>query len=870
MNNPLFNQLNKDNIHSSNNQFMYNQNQTNNDNNQLKSTSSDSKLYNMQPASDLFSNSSKEPEFSISNDNTNTSQNLINFQNDYRPNVSSPLTQNVLNPQIQNSQSIPFTSTPPPNQVVNNIQQDNIFDTLAYNNINNNTSNVNNNWPDYLTNQQPQSPANNYNTNNGIPNIMDSYNNYNYNNTGNVLTTNVNNNLNPQMTNSNFPNFYSQINSNQNTFSPTVQNQMSLLQDYSQPQQNTYNQNKMPINDPLLNVNPQQQQQQSEQYNSMNYKQDFNANFADPEMFKSLPSINMNQYNNNTTINNNFNNNNNNYNSNLTNNLNNSNNNNLLQNSMNDPLNVNNISNNIVNNNLNMVFNGENQFNKNNSNSIKLENKNINNLYNKSLDNSLTIQPDLERTNSGIMNKSSSQTNDAPLSIKTSSFQTVNSIEFNSPGTNSVIAVETDKSSILTPFPEIQPSSITWEKLFSSLELPPSFINCQTPPLPESSKLSLDNWVDSDIFFIIPNSDSLIDYLKKYFPKDTIFNRGLPKAEEHDKYPEGTGILITSQSWHALAVLTKKQILTTPPTKVDTLMRLWYCHILALSKLGLIQIARAEIQKLGDFENDPKYQFESYPDLFPGLYGTFISFEIRVLKVLLLSQIDDTKQSLNGIYSLLHETKKRIIILERSLEETEINTVEEKQESENKPEEPSEEISEKPAEGSKNKESEETAETEAKEEEKKIEEEKKPEEKLEKSEETKTEVKTEEKKSEVENEEGNAPEETISKSAKNSTTKLNEKESKSNQGSKNKLNGSETNLSKKRASREVLNKYKSKSNIYGSINNLRNSKNSLNGSKTLYGSSMTLNKNQFHHEQNQEPTDRITFENTYQLKPTKK
>ncbi|ORX87511.1 TPR-like protein [Anaeromyces robustus] len=266
------------------------------------------------------------------------------------------------------------------------------------------------------------------------------------------------------------------------------------------------------------------------------------------------------------------------------------------------------------------------------------------------------------------MERSTSNVKENPLSIKTSSFQTVNSIEFNSPGVNSVISVDTDRASLLTPFPDIQPSSITWEKLFNALELPPSFLNCQAPPLPESSKISLDNWVDPDIFFLIPNSDSLLDYLKKHFPKDTIFNRGLPKAEENDKYPEGTGILITSQSWHALAIHTKKQILSTPPTKLDTLMRLWYCHILALSKLGLIQIARAEIQKLGDFENDPKYQFESYPDIFPGLYGTFVSFEIRILKVLLLSHLDDTKQSLNGIYLLLHETKKQTILLERNLE----------------------------------------------------------------------------------------------------------------------------------------------------------------------------------------------------------
>ncbi|KAL6605420.1 hypothetical protein U3516DRAFT_599224 [Neocallimastix sp. 'constans'] len=681
MNNPLFNQLNRENnLKGSDSQLIFShQSQTNNENsnNQLKSPTSDSLLYNnIQPASELFSNSAKEPEFSISTDNTNENQNLLNSFN-----MTSPITRNNLNtgqyPQQnqisgqninnQNTQYLSVNSTPVSNQLNSNIKQENIFDTLAFNS----TNNTNNNWPDYLTSQQPtqnqQQTINNYNTTNNISNIMDSYNNFDSNSNGNALNNN-------QMINSNFPNFYSQMNTNQNqnTFSPTPQNQMNLLQDYTQSQQqNTYNQNQTTMNDPLQ-MNIQQNINQPQEQNSMNYKQNtnYNANFADPEMFKSLPSLN--QYNGNNNV--------------ISTNVNNSNTtNNILQNSMNDPLNVNNImntstppprTNNVINNNMNMQSN--NIQHPINNNILKQENRLSNNLYNKNADNSNNFQLNMERTNSGIMERSSSnqlQNTENPLSVKTNSFQTVNSIEVNSPRINSVVSIDTDKSSLLSPLPEIKPSSITWERLFSSLELPPSFLNCQTPPLPESSKISLDNWVDPDIFFLIPNSDSLIDYLKKHFPKDTVFNRGLPKVEENDKYPEGTGILITSQSWHALAILTKKQILSTPPTKVDTLMKLWYCHILALSKLGLIQIARAEIQKLGDFENDPKFQFESYPDIFPGLYGTFVSFEIRVLKVLLLSYLDDTKQSLNGIYVLLHETKKQINHLEKNIRVQDGNNV---------------------------------------------------------------------------------------------------------------------------------------------------------------------------------------------------
>ncbi|ORX43756.1 hypothetical protein BCR36DRAFT_415356 [Piromyces finnis] len=215
----------------------------------------------------------------------------------------------------------------------------------------------------------------------------------------------------------------------------------------------------------------------------------------------------------------------------------------------------------------------------------------------------------------------------------------------------------------------------------------------------------------------------------------------------------------------------------------------------------------------------------------------------------------------------------------------ELDALEEKKnETENGSSEPIVEVSENSAEKQEDKASEEVIETETKSEEKNTEnvsEEKSEENKIEtQTEETKPaeeNEKTNENKQDEENkiieakkEDDNASEEAISKSNKSSNSKLNEKETKSTHSSKNKLNGSDSSLSKKRASREVLNKYKSRSNINGSINNLKNSKNSLNGSKSLYNSSMMLNKNQFYHEQNQEPTDRITFENTYQLKPMKK
>ncbi|KAG4095924.1 hypothetical protein H8356DRAFT_1684689 [Neocallimastix lanati (nom. inval.)] len=245
----------------------------------------------------------------------------------------------------------------------------------------------------------------------------------------------------------------------------------------------------------------------------------------------------------------------------------------------------------------------------------------------------------------------------------------------------------------------------------------------------------------------------------------------------------------------------------------------------------------------------------------------------------------------------------------------ELEAVEEKENTETKPEETTE-VSEKPAEDVANKPTEEVTETkegenkseepiteeakpeeaekkeevvEKKEEEgeKKVEEtekkeEEKKEEKVDEVKEEKKEEQTEDKTKEVveenknSNTENKSAEETKeSKSAKNSTTKLNEKESKSAKNSTTRLNekdsknGSASNLQRRRPSKEILNKYRSKSNLYGSISNLKGSKSSVYGSKNLHGSSMVLNHNRFH-DQSQEPTDRITFENTYQLKPEKK
>ncbi|KAI8875343.1 TPR-like protein [Backusella circina FSU 941] len=52
--------------------------------------------------------------------------------------------------------------------------------------------------------------------------------------------------------------------------------------------------------------------------------------------------------------------------------------------------------------------------------------------------------------------------------------------------------------------------------------------------------------------------------------------------------------------WRAVAKHARQQIVHADPNNVDEILKLWYMRLLALTKLGLNQLASAEFEKLGD------------------------------------------------------------------------------------------------------------------------------------------------------------------------------------------------------------------------------------------------------------------------------
>ncbi|KAI8970276.1 hypothetical protein BDF20DRAFT_907666 [Mycotypha africana] len=75
--------------------------------------------------------------------------------------------------------------------------------------------------------------------------------------------------------------------------------------------------------------------------------------------------------------------------------------------------------------------------------------------------------------------------------------------------------------------------------------------------------------------------------------------------------------------WRSLAKYARQQIVQSESSQVESILELWYLRLLALTKLGLCQLASAEFEKLGDFER---------PELCdPNTQESLVPFELRVL-----------------------------------------------------------------------------------------------------------------------------------------------------------------------------------------------------------------------------------------------
>ncbi|KAI7848126.1 hypothetical protein BDC45DRAFT_450779 [Circinella umbellata] len=82
--------------------------------------------------------------------------------------------------------------------------------------------------------------------------------------------------------------------------------------------------------------------------------------------------------------------------------------------------------------------------------------------------------------------------------------------------------------------------------------------------------------------------------------------------------------------WRAVARYARQQLVQSNPNDLEQILQLWYIRLLALTKLGLYQLASAELDKLGDL-NRPEFTFEFYNNNNNIKEGSMVPFELHVL-----------------------------------------------------------------------------------------------------------------------------------------------------------------------------------------------------------------------------------------------
>ncbi|RCH81332.1 hypothetical protein CU097_000706, partial [Rhizopus azygosporus] len=96
-------------------------------------------------------------------------------------------------------------------------------------------------------------------------------------------------------------------------------------------------------------------------------------------------------------------------------------------------------------------------------------------------------------------------------------------------------------------------------------------------------------------FYDIPTSDAFNDLLERYIPLQN--NRPQRNVEDNLKNPE---LMVMKNMWRSVAKYARQHIIQSDPSDLKSILELWHMRLLALTKLGLYQLATAELEKLGD------------------------------------------------------------------------------------------------------------------------------------------------------------------------------------------------------------------------------------------------------------------------------
>ncbi|RCI01686.1 Trafficking protein particle complex subunit 12, partial [Rhizopus stolonifer] len=113
---------------------------------------------------------------------------------------------------------------------------------------------------------------------------------------------------------------------------------------------------------------------------------------------------------------------------------------------------------------------------------------------------------------------------------------------------------------------------------------------------------------------------------------------------------KGPEAMVMNNMWRSIAKYARQQIMQSDPTQVQDILKLWHMRLLALTKLGLCQLASAEFEKLGDLDR---------PELTdPVTHVSIVPFELRMLFATLPSHLKYPALALERITLLVVYCKK--------------------------------------------------------------------------------------------------------------------------------------------------------------------------------------------------------------------
>ncbi|GBG82201.1 hypothetical protein CBR_g34484 [Chara braunii] len=126
---------------------------------------------------------------------------------------------------------------------------------------------------------------------------------------------------------------------------------------------------------------------------------------------------------------------------------------------------------------------------------------------------------------------------------------------------------------------------------------------------------------------------------------------------------DGLRQLARQGSWRGIVEKVKeahKFLMFHPP---DEALAFSAYHVLALMKLRMFGAAADELRSLGDLD-DPKYRYESYPEIYHGKRGSLVPFSLRWLYAELPHRLSNTQGTIDRLYDLLARCNAQIDVLQ--------------------------------------------------------------------------------------------------------------------------------------------------------------------------------------------------------------